>query len=194
MKYTSSSLARNNNPSTQKSYWCHRESVINHKIQLNGPSYFGFRPKYSTACQRCHRFNIFNNWQIQNHVLIFCLLWSSFVFFNRIHLSFWKEAMYCSLMQWGFPFYTNCSGFVMTTNNKQLFMWLYTCTVYYWDSEVWYNALCIESQLCTNQDVPLFSVPPVCNPKAVKVYGVAKRETAHIACNVEANPPQVSFQ
>ena len=39
-----------------------------------------------------------------------------------------------------------------------------------------------------------FSVPPVCSPKGVKVYGVAKRETAHIACKVEANPPKVSFR
>ena len=38
------------------------------------------------------------------------------------------------------------------------------------------------------------SVPPVCSPKGVKVYGVAKRETAHIACKVEANPPKVSFR
>ena len=37
-------------------------------------------------------------------------------------------------------------------------------------------------------------VPPVCKPKGVKVYGVAKMETAHIACNVEANPPEVSFR
>ena len=39
-----------------------------------------------------------------------------------------------------------------------------------------------------------FTVPPVCQPKGVKVYGVAKMETAHIACNVEANPPEVSFR
>ena len=38
------------------------------------------------------------------------------------------------------------------------------------------------------------TVPPVCKPKGVKVYGVAKMETAHIACNVEANPPEVSFR
>ena len=37
-------------------------------------------------------------------------------------------------------------------------------------------------------------VPPVCQPKGVKVYGVAKMETAHIACNVEANPLEVSFR
>ena len=39
-----------------------------------------------------------------------------------------------------------------------------------------------------------FTVPPVCRPKGVKVYGVAKMETAHIACNVEANPHEVSFR
>ena len=38
------------------------------------------------------------------------------------------------------------------------------------------------------------AVPPVCQPKGVKVYGVAKMETAHIACNVEANPLEVSFR
>ena len=31
-------------------------------------------------------------------------------------------------------------------------------------------------------------------PRGVKVYGVAKMETAHIACRVEANPPQVGFR
>ena len=31
-------------------------------------------------------------------------------------------------------------------------------------------------------------------PRGVKVYGVAKMETAHIACRVEANPPQVAFR
>ncbi|XP_059088050.1 neural cell adhesion molecule 2-like [Tigriopus californicus] len=36
--------------------------------------------------------------------------------------------------------------------------------------------------------------PPVCTPKGVKVYGVAKMETAHIACMVEANPPEVNFR
>ena len=46
----------------------------------------------------------------------------------------------------------------------------------------------------TAQSYLLFSVPPVCSPKGVKVYGVAKRETAHIACKVEANPPKVSFR
>ena len=40
----------------------------------------------------------------------------------------------------------------------------------------------------------LFPVPPVCTPKGVKVYGVAKMETAHIACKVEANPPEVRFR
>lgn len=40
----------------------------------------------------------------------------------------------------------------------------------------------------------ILAVPPVCTPRGVKVYGVAKMETAHIACRVEANPPQVSFR
>ena len=40
----------------------------------------------------------------------------------------------------------------------------------------------------------IVAVPPVCQPKGVKVYGVAKMETAHIACNVEANPLEVSFR
>lgn len=39
-----------------------------------------------------------------------------------------------------------------------------------------------------------FTVPPVCSPQGVKVYGVAKMETAHIACNVESNPPDVTFR
>ena len=39
-----------------------------------------------------------------------------------------------------------------------------------------------------------FPVPPVCNPRGVKVYGVAKMETAHISCSVEANPPGVNFR
>ncbi len=34
----------------------------------------------------------------------------------------------------------------------------------------------------------------MCTPKGVKVYGVAKMETAHIACAVEANPPEVAFR
>ena len=40
----------------------------------------------------------------------------------------------------------------------------------------------------------VLAVPPVCMPRGVKVYGVAKMETAHIACRVEANPPQVAFR
>ena len=38
------------------------------------------------------------------------------------------------------------------------------------------------------------SVPPVCTHPRGKVYGVAKMETAHIACRVEANPPEVNFR
>lgn len=38
------------------------------------------------------------------------------------------------------------------------------------------------------------AVAPVCSPKGVKVYGVAKLETAHIACKVEANPDKVTFR
>ena len=45
-----------------------------------------------------------------------------------------------------------------------------------------------------NKHFVFFTVPPVCRPKGVKVYGVAKMETAHIACNVEANPHEVSFR
>nr|XP_040583949.1 nephrin-like isoform X1 [Lepeophtheirus salmonis] len=47
------------------------------------------------------------------------------------------------------------------------------------------------------QSQPVFldvKFPPVCKPQEAKVYGVAKMETAHIACNVEANPPDVDFR
>lgn len=38
-----------------------------------------------------------------------------------------------------------------------------------------------------------FSVVPVCQHGQTKVFGVARQETARIPCELEANPPEVSF-
>jgi hypothetical protein len=38
-----------------------------------------------------------------------------------------------------------------------------------------------------------FAVVPVCQHGQTKVFGVARQETAKIPCELEANPPEVSF-
>ena len=38
-----------------------------------------------------------------------------------------------------------------------------------------------------------FLVVPVCQHGQTKVFGVARQETARIPCELEANPPEVSF-
>lgn len=38
-----------------------------------------------------------------------------------------------------------------------------------------------------------FPVAPVCHHGQIKVFGVARQETARIPCELEANPPEVTF-
>lgn len=46
------------------------------------------------------------------------------------------------------------------------------------------NCICISISL---------SVTPVCHHGQVKVFGVARQETTRIPCELEANPPEVTF-
>jgi len=53
----------------------------------------------------------------------------------------------------------------------------------------------LESGLEISQREPTFTfaVMPVCQHGQTKVFGVARQETAKIPCELEANPPEVSF-
>jgi len=63
-----------------------------------------------------------------------------------------------------------------------------------WTSNVSNSTVIIQNVLQSTYFIVWTLVSPVCQPTSVKVYGVAKMETAHITCNVEANPPDVNFR
>ncbi|EGI70791.1 Nephrin [Acromyrmex echinatior] len=53
--------------------------------------------------------------------------------------------------------------------------------------------MAISDTVSTEVDMKLGNVVPVCQHGQTKVFGVARQETARIPCELEANPPEVSF-